>query len=399
MITRLLKLFWNYPMNPADMLVILKDVLKKRHPCYDNKRHVKEALNWICFAQDVSPDGGVSAGYSIIYGWQPSHRETTGYIIPTFFHYYGISGNEEFSNRAIRMAEWELSIQLDNGAIPFGADAGNRKPLVFDTGQVIFGWVRVYKETGESRYKDAAERAGGWLVDVQDEDGCWRRFTFNRIPHAYNVRVAWALLELFRITEKEQYANAAKKNIEWTLSQQQSNGWLNQCAFRRKDLPTTHTMAYSIRGILESGLILGEQEYVEKAKKTADVLLSAQNEDGSLSGIYDSGWNAAVKWSCLTGNAQISIIWLRLYEIIGDSKYLEAAKRANAFLKGLQVIQTRNKNIRGAIKGSHPIWGGYNPFNYMNWMTKFFADSLILEEKIRNSKINSSIQKKPTESI
>jgi hypothetical protein len=31
----------------------------------------------------------------------------------------------------------------------------------------------------------------------------------------------------------------------------------------------------------------------------------------------------------------------------------------------------------GAIKGSHPIWGGYDPFRYPNWAAKFFADALM----------------------
>ncbi|MGF1595582.1 MAG: hypothetical protein ACFCVK_01410 [Acidimicrobiales bacterium] len=34
--------------------------------------------------------------------------------------------------------------------------------------------------------------------------------------------------------------------------------------------------------------------------------------------------------------------------------------------------------IRGAIKGSHPIWGRYAPLGYPNWATKFFLDALLL---------------------
>jgi hypothetical protein len=37
---------------------------------------------------------------------------------------------------------------------------------------------------------------------------------------------------------------------------------------------------------------------------------------------------------------------------------------------------------RGGIKGSHPINGGYHPWQYPNWAAKFFADALMLEETI-----------------
>lgn len=147
--------------------------------------------------------------------------------------------------------------------------------------------------------------------------------------------VDWAMIELFMITGRECYANAAKANIEWALSNQLDNGWFKECTFLRNELPVTHTIAYTIQGILESGIILNNQKYIEKAKKSADALLSLQREDGFLSGIFDPRWNGKVKWSCLTGNAQISIIWLSLYQITTDNKYLSAAKKANKYLKSL----------------------------------------------------------------
>jgi hypothetical protein len=50
------------------------------------------------------------------------------------------------------------------------------------------------------------------------------------------------------------------------------------------------------------------------------------------------------------------------------------------FLKSLQDCTTANRNVRGALKGSHPIWGGYLFGTYPNWATKFFMDALLLEE-------------------
>ena len=38
----------------------------------------------------------------------------------------------------------------------------------------------------------------------------------------------------------------------------------------------------------------------------------------------------------------------------------------------------------GGIKGSHPINGGYHPWQYPNWATKFYADALMMDSANRN---------------
>ncbi len=61
-----------------------------------------------------------------------------------------------------------------------------------------------------------------------------------------------------------------------------------------------------------------------------------------------------------------------------DIRYLNAGLDTTDLLCYLQDINSRFKEIRGAIKGSHPISGIYAPLQYPNWATKFFADALIL---------------------
>jgi hypothetical protein len=53
--------------------------------------------------------------------------------------------------------------------------------------------------------------------------------------------------------------------------------------------------------------------------------------------------------------------------------------RANRFIMGTQVLGTDEPGIRGGVKGSHPIWAEYAPFEYPNWAAKFLCDSLMLE--------------------
>jgi len=362
---------------------IIKDSLNFKNKAYINEAHIKAAVNWLLTAQKANTDGGVSAMYSLYLGWHSSYSETTGYIIPTmlnYYHYYNKDKGEKIKESALRMADWELAKQLKEGAFPGGEKNGKELPIVFNTGQVIFGMVRAYKETKDGKYKNAAIKAAGWLVKIQNSNGCWDRFTYLSQTHAYNTRTAWALLRVHEITNSIKYQNAAIKNIDWALRQQQENGWLGHNAFHESQEPLLHTIAYSIQGILEAGIYLKNKKYINAAKRAADFLLKKQRKDGSLPGSFDGSWKSHVSWSCLTGNSQMSIIWLRLYYLTKEKVYLNAAKKANNYVKSTQNITSFNKGIRGGIKGAYPIYGWYAPFCYPNWAAKFFIDSLMLED-------------------
>lgn len=337
-------------------------------------------MRWLCRAQDAYSPGGVSIDYSLVRGWRPGYPETTGYIIPTFTRYAAVSGNSEFADRAIRMADWELSIQRNDGSFeggPAGSDLGS---FVFDTGQILFGLVEAHRVTKREAYLQAAVRAADWLVGVQDPKGMWKRYTYNGIPHAYYTRVAWALAELGIYADNRGYREAACRNVDWALSQQLSNGWFDSAGFTEigHRVPFTHTIAYTIEGILEAGAALGRKDYVDAAARSADALLRIC-EGGMFRGRYDRNWGSSDRYSCLTGNAQISAIFLRLFEIGRDSRYLSTARAVNRFSCLCQLTDGAPQTS-GAISGSYPIWGGYRRFAFPNWAAKFFADALMLEK-------------------
>ena len=357
----------------------------------DARGHLDAAARWICRAQDAFPDGGVARSYSLVYspysgrrGWHPSYPETTGYIIPTMFDYANLTGNSEIYDRTVRMADWECDVQMTNGAVQGGTIDQAPTPAIFNTGQVIFGWVRAFQETGTERYLTSAIRAGDFLVREQDEDGAWRKNLSNYAStemktYTYNTRTAWSLLNLHSVTEEEKYRESATRNLEHSLGQQQENGWFRNNCLSDAARPLLHTIAYCIRGFLEVGIRTGNRKYVDAAMKASEALLAKQRQNGALSGRFDAAWEAAVPWSCLTGDAQISIIWGRMYQHTGARKFLEGMKRANAYLKKVQYTRTRNPHLFGGIGGSDPIHGGYGRFEVLNWATKFFMDALMLE--------------------
>jgi uncharacterized protein YyaL (SSP411 family) len=365
--------------------IVFLDLLKKEHPIFDNSTHINEAVRWLCRAQDSTKDNnGVSEGYHLFHGWLPSYPETTGYIIETFFDYFRLSCDETIKNRAILMADWLIAVQNEDGSVP---DSHFRKKMVFDTGQVIFGFVKAYEETKREEYKKAAVKAGEWLTNVQEKDGSWQKYAFKKIPHTYYTRVAWSLAKLYSITKEERFLSVCVKNIHWAIAQQEENGWFNCASFnlRNHTRPYTHTIAYTIRGILETGLYLRENTFIESAIKSINNLLENISDNGGIHGSYDRYWKGDKRFSCLTGSAQLAIILFKIYMITKNNKYLIAGKRINEYLKRKQELRIRNNNIYGAVAGSYPIWGEYIHFMYPNWASKFFVDSLMLEKSLERS--------------
>jgi uncharacterized protein YyaL (SSP411 family) len=138
-----------------------------------------------------------------------------------------------------------------------------------------------------------------------------------------------------------------------------------------------------MEGLLGAGALLKISTYVEAAQRAADAILSRQRVDGSLPGCFDAAWHPVARWSCLTGEAQTAIVWLRLFELTGNRPYSRAADRVLRRLERTQHLDARDPGVRGGIKGSHPIWGDYAPFEYPSWAAKFFADALMLELRAR----------------
>ncbi len=53
----------------------------------------------------------------------------------------------------------------------------------------------------------------------------------------------------------------------------------------------------------------------------------------------------------------------------------------NELLK--QLVPARGpRSIVGGVGGSYPIWGAYQPMRYISWGCKFFADALMLEQRL-----------------
>ena len=348
----------------------------------DDRAHLAAALDWLCLAQDVRNQehdaGGVSAGWSFEDGWLPGYPETTGYIIETFIDAAEALENPALCLRAHRMIDWELTLQGPDGAFPGHYGEPGSKPVIFNTGQIMLGLLAGYSRLNRPECLNAAVQAGLWLTTQQDDDGCWRRSQHNDIPHTYDTRASWALLRTGLEADEEPLRHAAKRQLNWALQQQHDDGWFTNNAFTANAAPFTHTIAYAISGLLESGLLLNDDRYFGAARKAARALVKLQRSDGWLCGAYGRNWAPQGTYCCLTGVAQMAINWAIFAKKLGETEFLQPAHQALAYVKRHHRIVTKDIVQRGGVPGSYPIWGAYERLCYPAWAVKFLADAIML---------------------
>jgi hypothetical protein len=357
--------------------------------------HLLATVGWIERAHDATGRKGVARSYSLVphrryarRGWLPAYPETTGYLIPTLFAAARHLGREELARRALEMAEWEAELQLESGAVRGGTVEDEVSPAVFNTGQVLFGWIAAQAESKDARFDACAAKAAQWLVEAQDPDGAWRRGASKfaaQNGHVYNARAAWALALHGLRARNDAAVAAARRAAEFALAQQRPNGWYAENCLDDPAHPLLHTIAYAAQGVLEIGLALGEPRFVESARRAARGVAAGVAADGALPGRFDPEWRPAAPWSCVTGEAQMVLVWDRLDALAGGAKggadatgeFQAAATKVLRHALATQDLDARDPGIKGGVAGSFPIWGAYGRYEYLNWAAKFLADALL----------------------
>jgi prenyltransferase/squalene oxidase-like repeat protein len=339
-------------------------------------------IRWILAAQ--RPDGGIAAYYSLLSGYSESYPEVTGYIIPTLYDFVHIFGDDTARQAAERATQWLLSSRMPSGAFPAGLHGSTAEASVFNTGQILQGLVRAWNETEWADIGHAAVTAADWLVQIQQPDGSWSGpGAYQGVPHTYYSMVAWALAQLSERTRDDRYGLAAERNLDWVLSHVQPSGWID--GINLQGHPNyLHFIAYVLQGALECAVLRRRTDAVQSIAKPAWLLLRKFETSKRLPGAFHDNFHEGHKFACPTGNAQMSCVWLRLFEVTNDLRYLNAAVKMNEMLK--QMLPSRGRaGIRGGVSGSYPLWGAYQPLRYISWGCKFLADALMLEHQSMES--------------
>jgi len=350
----------------------------------DNER-IRLSLMW--FKNSLNKEGGSSAGYDLLSKtFLPSYPETTGYWIKTLFR---IKKNEKeiffsiFNDDKIieDLVLWLLSIQKIDGSFPGSYGKFESQPsIVFNNGQILLGLIDYYINTKNDKVFNSIIKCAEWLLDIQETNGSWIKNT--HYQYSSNTRTAWALMHLGSLVSDKKYYNAGINNINYSIDLQNELGIFEKNGFDEQSSYYTHTIAYAIRGVLESGIIDNNEEWILSAKKGFDILLNSISDNGFLSGKINNEAMPQTNYSCLVGNCQLSIIGFKIYKKYGDPIIKEKSTLLLDYVRRKQIV-SENKNTSGGILGSWPIDGYYNSYRIPNWSGKFFIDALLLNKIIQ----------------
>lgn len=341
------------------------------------KEIVSAALAWVEQAHDVTGRRGISAGYDLNRGWQPTYPETSGYLLPTMLRAARALDRPPLAERAVEVGRWLREIQLPNGAFPgLGAEG---PPVAFDAGQIVLGLVALWQHTADPALLESAARAGRWLGSVQRPDGAW--LSHLDYPNTYSSRVAWALAELSRATGDPAYARNAERSLEWILSHVRPDGWIDAMAFDAGQVPWTHTIGYTLRGLLRGGDLVGGDLSRRCVAAASDCALRLAELHGPLHpllpGEIGPGFEPQADYACLTGDAQMVTVWWDVAARRGDQALAGRCVEVLDRLAALQVWQPLEPAAVGALPGSWPLSGAFEPNAFPIWATKFLVDAVL----------------------
>lgn len=354
-----------------------------------SEEHIHAAISWLLEAHKQTGQAGIASVYRLdTQVWGNAYRETTGYIIPSLLAYAERFNKPDVEAEALQMARWEVTEQQQDGAYGEPQPDGTLSKKVFNTGQVLLGLCVLARRTGDQTFQSAATRSGNWLLSHQRVDGTWDTYT-TKGPRTYHAEVAWPLLELFCITNDERYLLAAEKQLTWVLAQQTKNGWYQTTSLSHPDKPWTHLIAYTIRGLLESSELLPKDHPLKavclnSAVRACEAIYTRYMEQRTssfpyLPGTLDPEWRSVDRYSCLTGNAQIAIIWLKLARILQKPEWAIRADLLLQDVMSIQVMNSHHPELYGGVPGSFPIDGYYVSYGLINWSVKFLLDGLLLK--------------------
>ena len=371
----------------------LVETLKGRAPLMDARPettphdlHLAAGADWLQRSISACDGHASSKAYRFVRGWMPPYPETTGYIIPTLMNLGDETGDPAFHETALRLGHWLTTIQRADGGFS-GYELGSGKDAdVFDTGMILLGFNALQQHGPNPEIAQAAASAAAFLCNAMDGEGAFRRHVSNDMLHTYNVRSAWALVAHGKLAHDRQSIEAGLKNVDWTLGQQRDNGYFDNNGFKPGGNANTHGTAYVLRGLLQVYLLTQRQDILEAVLQSAAAVRDKFEAEGWLAAELGSDWAFRSKHICLTGCAQLAIVFYRLAALIQDQSFITPAERLIAQVAATQQTKASPAVDYGGIAGSYPIYGAYAPLQYPNWATKFMVDALLVRKQWREGK-------------
>lgn len=349
---------------------------------YRYTEHLRATLDWLLLSIEEGHSGS-SAHYSPLGGWSAPYPETTGYIIPTLLEAARRLNEDRYKTAALRSGNWLLSLQRPDGAWPGGLYVAGKPqgPSVFNTAQIIDGMVALARTQPDGPWRLASARAAEWLAAGVDSAGLWQVGNYRSgVNPSYYTQVAWPMLQAWQLSGEIAVRAAAERVLTRIVDLRTPQGAIVKWGFDPGKPAFTHTIAYTLRGLIESAIALDNwAAYGQPCEDALERLVrKTEFSNGRLPGAFFDDWRPVNWYTCLTGNAQIALCLLRVEERVTDLRLINAAAKLVDNVCANQRISRASGSRCGAVGGSAPLWGRYMFMRYPNWAAKYHADALMM---------------------
>lgn len=346
--------------------------------------YILASLQW--FNASLLPEGGSAGKYNLMtHSYNEGYPMTVANWVPLLTRirqFYPETYHAAFAERdmAKALVNWVLRTQRRDGTFPGGyGDYMNQAPKVFNNGMIIHGLLDYYNANADQELIEACANCADWLLKVQSSDGSWRQFTIHQLSS--NTATAAALIRLSTITGKEEYRQAAYKNIEFALDLQSPNGYFKGNGFDTNSKAFTITMAYAINGLLECSVLESNYHWRESAINALIPILSLVNHQGFLVGEIDENLQSSSSFTCLPGNCLLAIIGYKLTSLIGNESLKSKSDLLVDYVKKRQ-IESKNIHVHGGIPGSWPVSGNYCSYEITSWGVRYFTEAVMMQDTL-----------------
>jgi len=364
--------------------ILFRNLLGVRSvPHADSEPYIIATCDWIAAAQNAGKDGGIPAFYHLRHGYANSYPETTGYILSSVLECEDTFPQLKNRINVEKAVAWLLSLQHAGGG--FGHLRNYRDPMVFDTGQIVEGLLAMYRRWPSNKLHSAIVRAVDWLMTQRVDNGGWGERGVVNKSYCYSARVSQIVAEAALILGREDYLEAAKQSVEAVLVQQKPNGWFSSAGnICSEDQPITHFIAYTIEGVLLTGLRMDCKRFVQAAILSMESVNREFVRQGDFLPVtLDSDWSGIGRSACLTGMSQFAVINFHLFSYTGAKVYFDLGVRMNQLVKSTIRLDHADPAVRGGVQSCYPFSRRYYGFCYLNWAAKFHLDALLLETRLK----------------
>ncbi|MBK8338998.1 MAG: hypothetical protein IPK99_02840 [Flavobacteriales bacterium] len=286
--------------------------------------------------------------------------------------------------------------QLPNGAFTGGHRnlRNYGKPSIFNTGQIVLGLADLlehvradtaywkWSEAQLTKLSTSVSAAGNFLADQVATDGSYDpTHSYQNKVRTYYARATYGMMRAGQVTSDDRLLQQAKRHFDHVLSQQRADGWITGWGFD-EDLAVLHTIAYTLRGLVEAGHGLNDARYFQAVRRSLDLLASFDRARFAYPELIPSHFRSDMSFLnelCITGMSQLSIVIMKLPEPYRGNEHGAWAQRMVAATKRFQFRGFREPLMNGVLPASYPLRGTYQPGDLIEWGTKFFMDTLLIE--------------------